>query len=40
VISLVAFVFAVAGLARWTTGWTRGLLITILVLGAVGLLLG
>jgi hypothetical protein len=40
VISLVAFVFAVAALVRWTAGWTRALLITILVLGAIGLLLG
>jgi hypothetical protein len=40
VISLVAFVLTVAALVRWTTGWTRGLLITILVLGAIGLLLG
>jgi hypothetical protein len=38
--SLVAFVLTVAGLVRWTTGRTRGLLLTILVLGAIGLLLG
>jgi len=35
---LVAFVLAFAALVKWTTGWTRGILLTVLSLGALSLL--
>ena len=39
-IHLVAFVLTVAALVRWTKSWTRGILLTVLILGTIGILLG
>ena len=34
-IPFIAFVLAIAALAKFTTGWTRGILITLLVVGGI-----
>jgi hypothetical protein len=34
-LQLIAFVMACAALVRFTRGWTRGILLTVLIVGAI-----